>query len=63
MGKSVFGQFYDKKIIDLMRPYAGRVLVAILFSLFSSGASGGIVWLVKPVIDSIFVDQNYGLLA
>ncbi|MCK5196007.1 MAG: ABC transporter ATP-binding protein [Desulfobulbaceae bacterium] len=63
MGKSVFGQFYDKKILDLMRPYAGRVLVAILFSLFSSGASGGIVWLVKPVIDSIFVDQNYGLLA
>lgn len=63
MSKSVFGQFHDKKILDLMRPYTGRVLVAILFSLFSSSASGGIAWLVKPVIDSIFVDQNYGLLA
>lgn len=45
-----------------MRPYIKRVLVAILFSLAASGASGAIAWLVKPVIDAIFVDQNYGML-
>ncbi|MDR9502318.1 MAG: ABC transporter ATP-binding protein [Desulfurivibrionaceae bacterium] len=46
----------------MMRPYMGRVLVAILFSLGASGASGAIAWLVKPVIDSIFVEKNYGML-
>lgn len=62
MGKSLFSQFLDPKIWDLMRPYIKRVIVAILFSLGASGASGGIVWLVKPVIDSIFVEKNYGML-
>ena len=45
-----------------MRPYIKRVIVAIIFSLAASGAGGGIVWLVKPVIDSIFVEKNYEML-
>ena len=53
---------FNQKILNLIRPYYGRVLMAIFFSLGASAASGGIVWLVKPVIDSIFVEQNYGML-
>ena len=36
--------------------------MALLFSLLASGATGAIAWLVKPVIDTIFVEQNYKLL-
>lgn len=63
MGQSVFAQFTDKKIWNLVRPYVRRVIAALFFSLGASGASGAIAWLVKPVIDSIFVEQNYDLLA
>ncbi|MBU0681664.1 MAG: ABC transporter ATP-binding protein/permease [Proteobacteria bacterium] len=62
MALTILSQFTDKKIWDMMRPYIKRVLTAILFSLAASGASGAIAWLVKPVIDSIFVEQNYGML-
>ncbi|PLX50925.1 MAG: hypothetical protein C0613_02520 [Desulfobulbaceae bacterium] len=62
MGQSVLSQFTDKKIWELMRPYMPRVLAAVFFSLAASGASGAIAWLVKPVIDSIFVEQNYDML-
>ncbi len=62
MGKSIFAQFSDKRILNLIRPYVKRVLGALVFSLLASGATGMIAWLVKPVIDSIFVDKNYGML-
>ena len=55
-------KLFDKRIVNLVRPYSGRVLVAIVFSLVSSAASGGIVWLIKPVINEIFDEQNYGML-
>lgn len=45
-----------------MRPYIKRVLAALLFTLAASGASGAIAWLVKPAIDSIFVEKNYAML-
>ena len=55
-------KLFDKRIVNLIRPYSGRVLMAIMFSLVSSAASGGIVWLIKPVINSIFAEQNYAML-
>ncbi len=62
MAQSVLAQFTDKKIWDLIRPYYKRVLLAVFFSLCSSGASGAIAWMVKPLIDSVFVEQNYSML-
>ncbi|MFO7761494.1 MAG: ABC transporter ATP-binding protein [Thermodesulfobacteriota bacterium] len=52
----------DPKIIRLVRPYSRRVILAIVFSLIASGASGGIAWLLKPIVDSIFVEKKYTLL-
>lgn len=46
-----------------MRPYFKRVILAIGFSLLASSASGAIAWMVKPLIDSIFVEKNYAMLA
>ncbi|MEW6520292.1 MAG: ABC transporter ATP-binding protein [Thermodesulfobacteriota bacterium] len=62
MTKISFANIFDQKIIALVRPYYGRVLAALLFSVASSGASGAIAWLVKPVIDSIFVENKYSML-
>lgn len=62
MGQPVFSQVIDSKIFQLMRPYFKRVVAAILFSLAASASSGGIAWLVKPVIDSIFVEKKYDML-
>jgi subfamily B ATP-binding cassette protein MsbA len=62
MAKIPFSNLFDEKIIGLVRPYYRRVLAALLFSLASSGADGAIAWLVKPVIDSIFVEKNFSML-
>jgi subfamily B ATP-binding cassette protein MsbA len=62
MAKISIANLFDQRIIGLVRPYYGRVLAALLFSLVSSGASGLIAWLVKPVIDSIFVEKKFSML-
>jgi len=62
MTKISVSSLFDQKIIGLVRPYYGRVLAALFFSVASSGSSGAIAWLVKPVIDSIFVENKYSML-
>ncbi len=62
MTKISITNLFDQKIVGLVRPYYGRVLTALFFSVASSGASGAIAWLVKPVIDSIFVENKYSML-
>ncbi len=54
---------FNQKVWRFVQPYAGRVVVAIFFSLLASASSGGIAWLVKPVIDSIFVEKKYSVLS
>ena len=62
MAKVTIKQLFQQKVWRFVRPYAGRVIGAIFFSLMASAASGGIAWLVKPVIDSIFVEKKYSVL-
>lgn len=62
MPKNPLTDLFDPKIINLVRPYTGKVLLAIVFSIAASAASGAIAWMVKPVIDSIFVDKKYSML-
>ncbi len=47
------------RIMELIRPYAPRVMVAVVFSLMVSGLNGAIAWLVKPAMDYIFVEKRY----
>ncbi len=47
------------RIRELVRPYAPRVVAAVVFSLIVSGLNGAIAWLVKPAMDYIFVDKRY----
>ena len=48
-----------QQLAGLIRPYVPRVILATLFSLIVSGLNGAIAWLVKPVMDKIFVAGNY----
>ncbi len=45
-----------------MRPHLRRILLALVFSLVASAASGVMAWLVKPIIDTIFVEKQYSIL-
>ncbi len=58
--KSDFSSF--KRLKELIRPYAPRVVVAVVFSLLVSGLNGAIAWLVKPAMDLIFVEKQYGYI-
>ncbi len=60
--KNSLRTIFDPKIVRLIRPYSRRVILAIFFSLLASAASGGIAWLLKPIVDSIFVEKKYTLL-
>jgi len=50
------------RIGGLIRPYAKRVVAAVVFSLLVSGLNGAIAWLVKPAMDLIFVEKRFGYI-
>ncbi|MBM4135999.1 MAG: ABC transporter ATP-binding protein [Nitrospira sp.] len=51
-----------KKIILLLKPYWGRIVLAGIASLIVSGINGALAWLVKPAMDGIFLEKNNTLL-
>lgn len=53
-----------RKILLLVKPYWGLILLAASCSLVVSGLNGALAWLVKPAVDKIFVtrDSDYLLL-
>lgn len=51
-----------KRLLKLVRPYWGRVVLAGILSLVISGINGGLAWLVKPALDGIFFEKNEMLL-
>jgi subfamily B ATP-binding cassette protein MsbA len=46
----------------LSRPYIGRLVAAMFFSLILSGISGAIAWAVKPALDTIIFKKSSGYL-
>jgi subfamily B ATP-binding cassette protein MsbA len=47
-----------KKILLLVKPYWGRLVVAGICSIFVSGMTGALAWLVKPAVDKVFVQKQ-----
>lgn len=47
-----------KKILILVKPYWGRIVLAGVFSLVVSGLNGSLAWLVKPAVDKVFVNRE-----
>lgn len=53
----------DMYIFWLMtRPYAGKLIAALIFSFGLSGINGAIAWFIKPVLDSIFTTKSEDFL-
>jgi subfamily B ATP-binding cassette protein MsbA len=44
-----------KRILELIRPHWGRLILAGLCSVVVSGMNGSFAWVVKPAVDDIFV--------
>ena len=51
-----------RKTFKLARPYWPILLVSLFLSLVASWLSGSVAWLVKPVLDRIFLERNYEYL-
>lgn len=47
-----------RRIFDLVRPYWKRVAVAGGASIIVSALSGSLAWMVKPIMDDIFVKKD-----
>ncbi len=51
-----------KKTLILAKPYWPLLLISLLLSVVASWLSGSVAWLVKPVLDRIFLEKNYQYL-
>lgn len=51
------------RLLALVRPYVKRLLGAVACMGIYSAFSGALAWLVKPVVDRIFVQQDAAMLA
>lgn len=52
-----------RKIMVLVKPYAGHMVLAGLCSLVVSGMNGALAWLVKPAVDKVMVERAAAYLA
>ncbi|RMH06588.1 MAG: lipid A export permease/ATP-binding protein MsbA [Nitrospirae bacterium] len=50
------------RIFDYLRPYQWRLVGACLCSIMVAGLTAAYAWLVRPVLDGIFIDKNEALL-
>lgn len=53
---------FFRKIIDITKPYWGRVLGGIVLGLIVSGITAAIAWIVKPALDDVLVSKQYEYL-
>ncbi|HXX81130.1 MAG TPA: ABC transporter ATP-binding protein [Thermodesulfovibrionales bacterium] len=47
-----------KRILSLVKPYWGRLIVSGVCSLVVSGLNGSLAWLIKPTVDKVFVQRD-----
>ena len=50
------------RLLRYVRPYIPRVMAALLFMLFTAGLTAMSIYIIKPVIDKIFMEKNQDLL-
>ena len=47
-----------KRLYDVIKPYQAKLFVAMVAMVCVSAGTGAQTWLVKDVLDKIFIDQN-----
>ena len=58
MGVTVY-----RRMLEYVRPYTGRLILAMLFMVGVSAFHGSIAFLVKPALDDIFIKKDASRLA
>ncbi len=51
-----------KRLLKFVKPYRKRMALAILFMTFTAVLNSGIAYLVKPLLDDIFVNKRWLIL-
>jgi subfamily B ATP-binding cassette protein MsbA len=51
-----------KRIFEIVAPHWKRILIAVVCSAFVSALNGSLAWVVKPVVDDIFVEGKESFL-
>lgn len=51
-----------KRLLSYTKPYWGRLMAGILLAIVVSAATGAAAWIVKPVMDDIFLSKDTTLL-
>jgi len=52
-----------KRMLEYVRPYSLRLLIAMAFMVVISALQGAIAFLVKPVLDDIFIKKDASMLS
>jgi subfamily B ATP-binding cassette protein MsbA len=53
---------YFLRLLEFFKPYKVRLIAAFLFSGLVAGLTGAYAWLVRPVLDGIFINKDTFLL-
>lgn len=51
-----------RRLLGLVRAYRGRVAVAMFFMIISGAATGAMAYIIKPVLDQIFIGRHASML-
>lgn len=51
-----------RRLLSYTKPYWGRLIAGILLAIIVSAATGAAAWIVKPVMDDIFLSKDTTLL-
>ena len=50
------------RLLEFFKPYKVRLVAAFIFSGLVAALTGAYAWLVRPVLDGIFIDKDTFLL-
>jgi len=51
-----------RRLLQYAKPYWGRIVVALVLALAISGLEGATAWLVKPLLDDVFLRKDLFML-
>jgi len=55
-------ELMHRLVRESVRPYVGKLVLAVLFMGVTAAATGLSAWLMKPVVNDVFVDKNEEML-
>lgn len=55
-------ELMHRLVRESVRPYVGRLALAVLFMGVTAAATGVSAWIMKPVVNDVFIDKNQEIL-